>query len=65
MGKIKLRIDDDMQSRLSKVAEAGGYSSVEEFILHVLDRELDRLDPSDSVSEEEIRKKLEGLGYLT
>lgn len=65
MGKIKLRIDDDMQSRLSKVADAGGYSSVEEFILHVLDRELDRLDPSDSESEEVIRKKLEGLGYLT
>ncbi len=65
MAKLRIRIDDGLLSRMQKVADAGGYSSVEEFALHVLGREIDRLDGDESESEEEIRRKLEGLGYLT
>ena len=36
----KIKIEDDLYARIKKVAEAGGYSSPEEFILHVLEREL-------------------------
>ena len=64
MAKIKLKIDNEMKERLDKVSEAGGYSGVEEFILHVIERELDKLDPGAEESEEDIKKKLEGLGYL-
>lgn len=64
MAKIKLKIDDAVKNRLEKVADAGGYASSEEFILHILQRELDKLDPGSGESEESIRKKLEGLGYL-
>jgi len=64
MARIKLKIDNGMKDRLDKVADAGGYSSTEEFIIHVLTRELDMLDPESGESEESIRKKLEGLGYL-
>ena len=64
MAKIKLKIDDAMKERLYKVAEAGGYASTEEFVIHILSRELDKLDPGKGESEESIRKKLEGLGYL-
>lgn len=59
-----MKIDNEMKDRLDKVSEAGGYSSAEEFVLHLLQRELDKLDPGADESEEEIRKKLEGLGYL-
>ncbi len=64
MAKLKFKIDNEMKDRLDKVSEAGGYSSVEEFVLHVIGRELDKLDPGTDESEENIRKKLEGLGYL-
>ncbi len=64
MAKIKMKIDDEMKNRLEKVSEAGGYSSTEEFILQIIERELDKLDPDSDESEEDIRKKLEGLGYL-
>ncbi len=64
MAKIKLKIDDALKNRLEKVADAGGYASPEEFILHILERELNKLDPGSGESEESIRKKLEGLGYL-
>jgi len=64
MAKIKLKIDNEMNDRLAKVSEAGGYSSIEEFVLHVIERELKKLDPGSSESEEDIRRKLEGLGYL-
>ncbi|MCK5785572.1 MAG: hypothetical protein KAH54_03325 [Candidatus Sabulitectum sp.] len=64
MAKLKFKIDNELKDRLDKVSEAGGYSSAEEFILHIVQRELDKLDPGADESEEEIRKKLEGLGYL-
>lgn len=64
MARIKLKIDDPTMDRIRKVAGAGGYSSPEEFIMHVLRRELDSLAPQDGESEEEIRRKMEGLGYI-
>jgi len=64
MARIKLKIDDDVKNRLDKVADAGGYSSVEEFILHLVERELQKLNPGAGESEDSIKKKLEGLGYL-
>jgi len=64
MPKLKFKIDNELKIRLDKVSEAGGYSSVEEFVLHIVERELDKLDPGSEESEEDIRKKLEGLGYM-
>jgi len=59
----KIKLDKDLLRRARKYAELAGYSSVEEFITHMLERELAKLDESDS--EEEIKKKLQGLGYLS
>lgn len=64
MASIKLKIDNEMKSRLEKVSDAGGYSSVEEFLIHIIERELHKLGSGSNESEESIRKKLEGLGYL-
>jgi hypothetical protein len=64
MAKMKLKIDEASMERIRKVSQAGGYSSPEEFVLHVLQRELDSLAPDQGESEEEIRKKMEGLGYI-
>lgn len=64
MAKLKLKLDRETLDRLKKVADAGGYSSAQEFVIHVIERELDTLAPEEGESEEEIRKKMEGLGYL-
>jgi len=59
MTNIKLK--KDLLSKVKKVAAAGGYSSPEEFIEHVLEREIAKLE--DAQSDEEIARKLKGLGY--
>ena len=48
--------------RVKRCSEAAGYSSPEEFVEHVLDKELAKLE--DAESDAEIVKKLQGLGYL-
>jgi hypothetical protein len=58
-----LKLDKALVARAKRYADLAGYSSVEEFISHVLERELSKLDGSDS--EEEIKKKLKGLGYIS
>jgi len=41
-----------------------GYSSVEEFVTHVLEKELRNQSKISQDEEKEIEKKLKGLGYL-
>jgi len=62
-GGSKVKLDKDLLARVEKYAEIAGYSSVEEFITHALEKELAVLEEADS--EEEIKKKLQGLGYIS
>jgi hypothetical protein len=41
---------------------AGGYSSPEEFVEHVLERECAKL--ADDQPDEEVERRLRGLGYI-
>ncbi|MCJ7589225.1 MAG: ribbon-helix-helix domain-containing protein [Candidatus Aminicenantes bacterium] len=63
MGKDKVKLDKDLLAKVKKFAELSGYTSVEEFITHCLEKEIAKLEESDS--EEEIKKKLKGLGYIS
>ena len=63
MGKSKIKLDKDLMDKVKKYAEMSGYSSPEEFIIHCLEKEISKLEGSDS--EEEIKKKLKGLGYIS
>jgi len=58
----KIKLDRDLYQRLARCAEAAGYSSTEEFIRHTLEKAAAALE--DAESEEEVRKRLQGLGYL-
>jgi len=62
-GGSKIGLDKDLLARVKKFADIAGYSSVEEFITHALEKELAVLEEADS--EEEIKKKLQGLGYIS
>jgi len=63
MSTAKIKLDKELLRKVKKYADMAGYSSVEEFITHALEKELAQLE--ESASEEEIKKKLQGLGYIS
>ena len=63
MGKAKIKLEKDLLDRITKFASLSGYASPEEFIVHCLEKAISKLEESDS--EEEIKKKLKGLGYIS
>ena len=62
MASTKVKLDKALLDKVTKYAQMSGYSSVEEFITHCLEKEVAKIEESDS--EEEIKKKLKGLGYI-
>ena len=58
-----LKLDKALIARVKRYSDLAGYSSVEEFITHALEKELAQLEKADS--EDEIKKKLKGLGYIS
>lgn len=63
MPSAKVKIDKALLDKIRKYAEMSGYSSVEEFITHCLEKEVAKIEEADS--EDEIKKKLKGLGYIS
>ena len=58
----KIRLDKELWERVRRFAQVAGYSSPDEFVAHVLEKELAGLQAADT--DENIRKKLKGLGYI-
>jgi hypothetical protein len=63
MFRSRIKLDKALLARAKRYADLAGYSSVTEFVTHVLEKELAKIDASDS--EEEIKKTLKGLGYFS
>ncbi len=59
----KIKLDRALFEKVKKYSELAGYSSVEEFVTHALEKELAKLE--DATSEEEIKNRLKGLGYIS
>lgn len=62
-GSCKVKIDPVLWDRIKKYARIAGYASPEEFVTHVIEKEMALLEQADS--DEEIKKKLRGLGYIS
>lgn len=60
-GNVKL--DKALLAKVKRYSDLAGYSSVDEFITHALEKEVKLLEGSES--EEDLKKKLKGLGYLS
>lgn len=58
----RVKLDKDLLRKIRMYSKIAGYSSVSEFITHALEKEIAILEEADS--EEEIKKKLQGLGYI-
>lgn len=58
-----IKLDKDLLRKVRKYAEIAGYSTAEEFVAHALQKEIAQLEEADS--DEEIKKRLKGLGYIS
>ena len=59
---MTIKLVKELSQRIEQCAKAGGYSSAQEFVEHILERELAKME--DAQSDDEIAKKLKGLGYI-
>ncbi len=62
-GGNKIKLDKDLIERVKQIAEVAGYASHEEFITHVIEKELANFEGADS--DADITEKLRGLGYIS
>jgi hypothetical protein len=58
----KIKIDSQLYDRLKKVTEVAGYSSVEEFVVHMIEKELEQIEVPDD--DKAVEESLRGLGYI-
>ena len=64
-GNVKL--EKALLERVKKYADAAGYSSVDEFIAHAIEKELAKLDEAKGEGAETdpaVLDRLKGLGYI-
>ena len=58
-----IKLKKPLFDRVKRCSEAAGYSSAEEFVEHVLEKELVRIEENYE-EKEDIIKRMKGLGYL-
>lgn len=58
----KIKIDSSLFSRAITASEAAGYSSVDEFIIHLIEQGIEQAGSDDT--DEQVSEKLRGLGYI-
>ncbi len=63
MSSSKIKIDRVLLKKAKEYAEKKGYSCVEEFISHIIEKEISKAEETES--EEEVKKRLQGLGYIS
>lgn len=66
-GKKGIVLDAGLLERAKHAAAKAGYASVDEYVAHVVENALNQSDDKggESADAEEIKKKLEGLGYIS
>jgi metal-responsive CopG/Arc/MetJ family transcriptional regulator len=60
--KTTVKLNKTICERARRAAEVAGYSSLEEFIEHAIEKELPRHERPQS--RDELARRLKGLGYL-
>lgn len=58
----KIKIESSLFDRAKSVSDAAGYSSVEEFVIHLIEQGIERAGLEDT--DEQVSEKLRGLGYI-
>jgi len=63
-GGSKLKLDKDLMEKVRRYAGIAGYATPEEFVQHVLEKELAKFEEGGA-DEDEIKKRMQGLGYIS
>lgn len=58
----RIKIDSKLLSRAKTTAGIKGYSSVEEFVTHIIEKEIARYESGEA--DEKVAERLRGLGYM-
>ena len=58
----KIKFDDALYERVKKIAQLAGYATPEEFVVHVVEKELSVLESASS--DADVTERLRGLGYI-
>jgi len=58
-----IKLEKDLMEKVRRYAEVAGYASPDEFVEHALRKEIEQLEEADS--DEDIKNKLKGLGYIS
>ena len=68
MASQKIKIEGELLNQAKRCAEGAGYSSVGEFVIHTVEKEVKRLlgqnQQGTPDSKELVKKRLQGLGYI-
>ena len=59
---VKVKNEPALYDRAKRAAESAGYSSVDEFIAHAIENELQKSKVDEG--EEKVADQLRGLGYI-
>jgi hypothetical protein len=66
-GSHKVKIEGELLEKVKQCSEICGYESVDDFVVHMLEKEISKIIPSDegqTPSRDVIKKRLQGLGYI-
>jgi hypothetical protein len=59
----RVKLEKRLVERARRCAPLAGYSSVEEFVSHAVERAVVELESAED--EDELKRRLKGLGYLS
>jgi hypothetical protein len=60
-----IKLSSGLWNRVERESERAGYSSPQEFVEHVLERELSKIETAEQADDQkEVERRLKGLGYL-
>jgi len=62
----KVKIEGELLEKVKQYSDAAGYESVDEFVIHMLEKEIKKIMPTEenNTSKEDVQKRLRGLGYI-
>lgn len=66
-GSHKVKIEGELLDQAKQCADVAGYESVDEFVIHMLEKEVKKIltpEEGSAPSKELIKKRLQGLGYI-
>lgn len=64
MFERKIKLDRALYDRARALAEKAGYSSVDEFVVSMIEKELARLEGPGDEDQGKLEERLRGLGYI-